>query len=135
MKRVILKKIGKLNLTNCLLLPLQETKDLPYSLSCADLAVVSLGDNAAKRSIPSKLFNYLSVGRPILCLAGSDSDLAKFVIKENLGKPFSFDQKEEIVSYIETIFTDKDHLDSLKLNSLRVSRKYTKENAKRFVFD
>ena len=134
-KEIIKKKIQELNLTNCLLLPWQETKVLPYSLASADLAVVSLGGSAAKRSIPSKLYNYLSVGSPILCLADAASDLAKMITKEGLGKSFEPTQYEEIAAYIENLSKNGIEHKSLKEKSLKASLNYTKENAKKIIFN
>lgn len=134
-KENIRKRIEELKLSNCTLLPWQETKDLPYSMASADLSVVSLGSTSANRSIPSKLYNYLSVGSPILGLADSESDLSKLIIEENVGKSFQPNQKSEIAGFIEYLSKNKVEYGLLKEKSLMASLKFGKENAKRFVFE
>ena len=71
-KKSIEEKVRALGLTNCILLPWQETDILPFSLASANLSVVSLSAGTSKNAIPSKLYNYMSVGSPILGLADSD---------------------------------------------------------------
>ena len=78
-KGAVIEEIRKLNLKNCLVLPWQDVSVLPYSLASANLGVVSLVASSSKNAIPSKMYNYMSVGAPILGLADLDSDLAKLI--------------------------------------------------------
>ena len=58
--------IRKRKLKNCKLLPLQAVDKIPYSFASADLAIVSLGTMASGLSLPSKTFNFMSAGLPLL---------------------------------------------------------------------
>ena len=132
-KDSLLAKIKELELTNCLLLPWQPTTELPYSLAAADLAIVSSGGGASNLSIPSKTFNLMSVGAPLLCLAPSGSELEQLVEKNKNGRCFSHEKTDDIVSYIEEVATNSEYRKTLVDNSLKASKAYTSENAGRFL--
>lgn len=132
-KETIIKKIENLNLKNCLVLPWQDTKDLPFSLASANLAVVSLTTQASKNSIPSKVYNYMSVGAPILCMADPDSDLAQLVNSKSLGHCFNPSLLKEITDYIINLSKNQKECERLSKNSLQASKEYTVENARRLL--
>lgn len=132
-KKAIINKVKKLGLTNCLILPWQEPQILPYSLASANLAVVGLSSKSSKRAIPSKLYNYLSVGAPILCLANPDSDLGKFVFREEIGKCFNPSEVNEIVDYILQIYSNPTEAERLGINSLNASKIFTKNNVNKYL--
>ncbi len=67
-KQMIREKAEKLVLKNIIFLPWQPADELPFSLSSASIAVVSLGVKTSRLAVPSKLYNCLSVGAPLLCL-------------------------------------------------------------------
>lgn len=130
---LIKQKIKEYNLDTIRLLEWQPTELLPYTLSAADLAVVSLGVEATDLSIPSKTYNLMSVGVPILCIANKDAALAKLIKQHENGETFSSNQREEIKNYILKCQSDDKYLQNRKENSLKASTFYTPENAKLFV--
>ena len=132
-KQDIKRKVCELSLTNCIILPWQDADNLPCSLAAANLAVVTLSSESSFDAIPSKLFNYMSIGAPLLCLANPDSDLGRMVITEGIGKCFLPIMKQEIANYIMYLNKHPDAAKMLGEKSLRCSRKYTKENAKKFL--
>jgi glycosyltransferase involved in cell wall biosynthesis len=132
-KSSIIDKIQKLELNNCLVLPWQEVSVLPYSLASANLAVVSLAARSSKSAIPSKLFNYMSVGAPILGLADMDSDLSKLIESQGIGKCFTPDSSSEIADYINYLANNNTECKSLSSRSLLTSKNYTSQNADLFL--
>ena len=130
---LIKHKINEYNLDTIRLLEWQPTELLPYTLSAADLAVVSLGVEATDLSIPSKTYNLMSVGVPILCIANKDAALAQLIKQHENGETFSSIQREEIKNYILKCQSDEKYLQNRKENSLKASTFYTPENAKLFV--
>ena len=106
-KKIVEAKVREYKINNCVLLPWQSTDILPYSLAAANLSIVSLINKSDNTSIPSKLFNYISVGSPILCLASEKSDLAKVVLKEKIGCVFQPDEIDKIVTYITKLSEDR----------------------------
>lgn len=126
------QKIKEKNLDNIRLLEWQPTELLPYTLSAADLAVVSLGNEASNLSIPSKTYNLMSVGVPILCIADQASALSKLINQHEIGKTFSAENKIEITDFIIESYHG-DILQKMTQNALKASLQYTPNNAKLFL--
>jgi len=122
------KRAEKMKLNNCLFLPLQDVEMLPFSLSSADLAIVTMSDKATKIGIPSKFFNFLSVGAPVLCIADPDSDLSRLVESYKSGRSFIPGQFDEIIRFIDDISHDKQKWEYYSSNSLRASGFHTVRN-------
>ncbi len=121
------------DLKNIILLPWQPTEKLPFTLSSADLAVITLGTEAADLSIPSKTFNFMSVGVPILGICKEDSSLAELINSLKIGRVFSSDKLNEIADFISALKNDKNLYSTFAENSFRASEKFTSKNALEFV--
>lgn len=110
-------------------------KELPASLNAADLAVVALDGPSAIASLPSKTFNALACGTPILALAPADSALAELVSKHQCGYiiepgPNASQLLTELIIHLAC---NPSELNNLTSNALEASRYYTPENAKLLV--
>ena len=132
-KKQIQKKIHNHCLKNCMMLPFQKAADLPYSLSSADLAIVSLRTGASRLSIPSKTYNLMSVGVPLLCIAEQDSELAALVGRYDIGKCLSSDQLKEMKDFVNELHANPQELERLQENALTASLAFSPENAKKFL--
>ena len=132
-KKIVQQKIVQYCLKNVLLLPRQEVKTLPFSLSSADLALITLSKDASKLSVPSKTFNFMSSGAALLCISTFDSELNNIVTKYNNGITFLETQINEIACFIEKLATDKNLLKTLKENSLKASKDFDAKNAISFL--
>ncbi|MHB2153604.1 glycosyltransferase family 4 protein [Calditrichota bacterium GD2] len=130
---IIQKIIFEENLQNIRLLPWQPTDRLPFTLSAADLAVVTLDEQASNLSIPSKTYNFLSVGSPILVIGRKNSDLARFVEENHVGKSFEKKDIKDIVLFIKKMRYDRELKHTFSQNAFLLSKKFTPANAQRFV--
>lgn len=120
-------------LTKCRILPLQPANILPYSFSAADIAIVTLSKYASHLSVPSKTYNYLSVGSPLLCIAEQKSELGNLVSNYNIGKCFLTNEIKEMCKYILILKNDPEYHNLLKNNAYKASLDFGVENAKKFV--
>lgn len=133
-KRYLEQKIKDYSLTNIKLLPFQPASEIPKTLSSADIAIVTLGKNASKLSVPSKTFNLMSVGAIILSIAHPDSELARLTERFNFGKSFKKTQLKKIINFIKETAYDEDKYREYKMNSLNASKEFDKEiNCQRFI--
>jgi len=133
LKSKIQDRIKDLNLNNCILLPWQDQAVLPYSLASAQLSIVSLSAKSSTNSIPSKVYNYISVGSPVLCIADSDSDISKFVLLNEVGKSFTTNELDFAEDYIRHLYNNPNELEEIKTHTQIVSGKFTSENAEKYV--
>lgn len=72
-------------LNNVILLPFQSRVQFPEILAAADLSLVTINQNAALSSLPSKVFNVMASARPVLAVAPLDSDVAQLIIETDCG--------------------------------------------------
>jgi glycosyltransferase involved in cell wall biosynthesis len=131
-KSSLQKKAKEMILPNVSFLEWQPTEMLPFSLAAADVAVATLPELKEGNSIPSKFFNYLAVGAPILSLAPESSDLANLIIKYDVGRNFPNPHADDLIDFIESMLEDN-HRMYYSGQSLKAARDFTKENAQLFI--
>lgn len=71
--------------TNVTLLPRCARHELGEYLIACDIAVISFSPGMSGLSVPSRMYNVMAAGRPILAVTDSDSELAEVVREEQIG--------------------------------------------------
>lgn len=85
-KRAWLARIVKeAGLTNLTLLERQDRHSLSTLLNAADLTVIAFLRGMVGVSVPSRLYNLMAAGKPVLAAADADSELALVVREERIG--------------------------------------------------
>ena len=74
-----------MELDNVIFLPFQPYEDLPSLLAASDVLLVPLDKEKTQLSVPSKLYNYIAAGRPILGLTASTSEVARIIDNAECG--------------------------------------------------
>lgn len=134
MKKEELKSIADENeLLNCTFLTWQPYDLLPHSLSAADLAVISLNDATALLSVPSKTYNFLAAGAPLLCIAPQNSELASLIEKYENGACFDRSDIADIEEFIIKLSKDKGEQKRLSDNSIAASSNFSFKNAQLYL--
>jgi hypothetical protein len=133
-KNTLIELVYKNELQNVHFLTWQDAETLPYSLAAGDIAVVALEPEATHASVPSKTFNYMVVGAPILAIGSPESELENLINHHSLG--FYTDGKEvsEIKSFVLEMLCNKRKVAELSTNSLSASKKFNYEMAVKYVF-
>lgn len=132
-KGKLMEKAKRLSLKNLVFLPWQPVNQLSFSLSSASLAFIFLGQKTSKLVIPSKLFNFLSVGVPLLCVSPFGSEVERLVLKYECGRNFSPEDNDGIVHFINEAATNKELLMLMKSNSLKASLDFGPSNLEWFL--
>ncbi len=125
----IKKTIEQKRLKNCQWLPFQSDEMFPYSLAAADLGVVILDDRTSQGSVPSKTYNLMTVGKPILYLASKDSELFDYAINYKNGACFHSSELDSIAVFIKELSLSKDRQQLLSKNSLHAANDFKRSNA------
>lgn len=120
-------------LSNCMFLPFQDNTMFPYSLSSAHLGVVTLNEETAMLSVPSKTYNLMSAGVPILSISPQSSELSLIIKKHNNGMNFNSNEIENIASFILKCKEDKGYHKSLVDNSFEAIKEYSYHNAEKYL--
>jgi colanic acid biosynthesis glycosyl transferase WcaI len=84
-KDAFLQSTVELGLSNIRFLPFQPRALYPQMLAAADLHLVMLNEQSSETSMPSKTFNIMSAGRPVLLIAPLSSEAAHLVIVNGCG--------------------------------------------------
>ncbi|HEX9011448.1 MAG TPA: glycosyltransferase family 4 protein [Holophagaceae bacterium] len=72
-------------LANCSFLPLQPLDRVPSVYNACDVGVIPLKPGAAGIAVPSKTWNYLATGHPVIGCVEEDSPLAKAILESRSG--------------------------------------------------
>lgn len=121
------------SLENIRLLEWQAVEHIPLTLTVADIGVVTLDASASNLSVPSKTFDLMSIGVPILAIASAQSELSKLLDKHHAGACFPTEEMEKIKRFILELYHNKDKYKALANNSLLASDAYTAKNAEAFL--
>jgi hypothetical protein len=121
-------------LNNIQFLTWQTPEVMTYSLASADIAVVAVEPDAANASVPSKTFNYMAVGAPLLCIGSKDSELEHLVLKNENGRFFTCNDVLEITNYVKLLCENSELKDFYSQNSCIAAQKVTFALAKKYLF-
>lgn len=133
-KKIKLQQMTKeYDLNNCLFLDWQPGDLLINSLSSADISVVTLNDATAMLSVPSKTYNLLAVGAPILAIANKNSELNKLIAYYKCGSCFDGNELEKVVDYITFLKQNRIQKDEISCNAKIASSDFTMKNAQKYA--
>jgi glycosyltransferase involved in cell wall biosynthesis len=116
-------------LENLSILPYQPSDMLPFSLSCADIGIVTLSSGAEDLSVPSKTYNLLAAGVALMVIASGDSELARLVRQYGCGVQFEEKDTDEMIGFLQTVKQNPALLNDMKVNARKASYNFTPENA------
>jgi glycosyltransferase involved in cell wall biosynthesis len=128
-KRIIEDK----GIKNCKLLPFRPDSELYESLCAADLAIVTLDERTKDVSVPSKVYNLMAAGVPIMAIATLDSAICDIVEGNKVGKVFEVTDIEGMKRFIIELHENEDMRNGFAQNSFRASKSYTSTNAEEYL--
>ena len=95
-----LQEISAMGIKNCHFLPYQPKEVLPYSLTCADLGLVSIAPGLEGVIAPSKLYGVMAAGVPIAAICEPHSYLRSLVNGIGFGACFDNNDAEKLADFI-----------------------------------
>jgi colanic acid biosynthesis glycosyl transferase WcaI len=81
----LLKRVADTGLTNVSVVPPCSDEDLESYLNACDVALISFRSGMAGVSVPSRMYNVMAAGKPILAVADVESEIAQVVSEEAIG--------------------------------------------------
>ena len=115
-------------LRNVRIFPFQKQEKLPFSLSLADISIVSVDQGMEDLILPSKTFYYLAAGSAIIGITKASSDIERIIIKGKCGLTVSPNRPSLLTKSILKLYKDKNLLNIMKSNSRKlVEAKFSKE--------
>jgi glycosyltransferase involved in cell wall biosynthesis len=92
--------INNLGLRNCLFLPYQDRKNLPYSLTACDLAFVTIAPGMEGIVAPSKLYGLMAAGKAIAAICEPHSYLRRLIARAKCGACFNHGDSQGLAEFI-----------------------------------
>lgn len=100
--------VKKYELTNIILKPYEPIENIDQVYSLGDVEIVSIGRNVTKCSMPSKTWNILSCGVPVICQVDSDSELNALINDSGIGYTISPDDYKTLTERIIDLYNSED---------------------------
>jgi glycosyltransferase involved in cell wall biosynthesis len=101
--RQVRQRVEQAGLARVQFLPYQEPADLPPMLAAADLAVVSLLEEAEGQVAPSKLYGHLAAATPVAVICSDRSYLRREVEAGRCGAAFRNGDAAGLAAFIERL--------------------------------
>ena len=96
-------------------------------LSYSDIGLITLKEGMFGLGVPSKFYNLLAAGKPILFIGDKNSEIYKQINKHEIGWVFSWDEEEEIIKFLNKL-PDKELIEKLGIRSREISENFFSEN-------
>jgi len=120
------------SLQNTTLIPLEARprSEQNVSLNAGDVAIISFIPGMAGISVPSRMYNCMAAGKPIIAVADAESELAQVVNEEKIGWVVAPEDVQGLVSAIEFAASHPEICVEMGQRAVAVARsKYTFEKA------
>lgn len=123
------------DLNNISLFPFQPESKLPFTLSIADISLVSLDEGMEDLMVPSKAFSYIAAGSALIAIANKDSELSDLLDTAPCGVLVKPRTPENLVKSILSLYNDSFRLKEMKesARNLAVERYSRKFATKKFA--
>jgi colanic acid biosynthesis glycosyl transferase WcaI len=116
------------HLANLTLVDRVPEQTLEEFLSAADIWIIPYRKNVAGVSVPSRFYNLLAVGRPVLIVSEPDAEAALTVSENDLGWVVSPGDAAELAKKIR-IASSSEEIKSMGLRAAAMAEQFNEENA------
>lgn len=111
-------------------LPYQPKENLPYSLTSADVSIVTVQKGFEGTCVSSKLYTALAAGQPVLVVAQPDSDEARIVQSYDAGKTVEPENSTKLAEEIQDWMQNPELVDRQGTNAREAfENQFTKEKS------
>jgi glycosyltransferase involved in cell wall biosynthesis len=100
------------------------TEDKKYFINACDIAIISLLDGMIGLNFPSKTYNIMASGHPILFLGKPDSEIAKMIISYDIGWVCSFSDLKMFQQIVNKILIRPDMIRMKGIKARKIAEDY-----------
>jgi colanic acid biosynthesis glycosyl transferase WcaI len=123
------RKAAQLELDNLRFLPFQPHEHLPWLRASADVPVSLYKAGSVRYSMPSKIYEIMASGRPLLASADAASDVSQLVERAGCGICVEPENPRQLADAILRLHRDPDLREEMGRNGRHwAERKYSKES-------
>lgn len=129
-KEKLVKETKNMNLDNVEFLPFQPKENLPYTMTCGDVIIVSQEEGTEGLCVSCKFYTAMAAGRPILAIIGEYSEIARVVKEYNCGIVVNNGDAEGVAEALLKLQKDKKLCSMMGANARKVLEdNFTKNHA------
>ncbi|MGI8787287.1 MAG: glycosyltransferase family 4 protein [Pyrinomonadaceae bacterium] len=124
------KQIKNRNLENVTLLAPRPREEQKFFLNACDVGLVPLVKNMSGVAMPSRTYNILAAGKPVLALVEKDSEVAKVIEEDRIGWFVPPLEPQMLLSVIEKIYEERAEIPAMRERARQTAlEKYSVEVA------
>lgn len=113
-------------ISNMTLLGNRPRNELADSLNTCDVGIISFVPGMAGISVPSRMYNIMAAGKPILAAADADSELARVVQEEQIGWVIPPGDSDAMTAVIVEAHSSSERVEAMGARARKVAEtKYT----------
>lgn len=121
-------EVDRQNLSNVTFMDYVARDDLNISMNACDVAIISFIPGMVGVSVPSRMYDVMAAGKPIIAVADRDSELALVVQEEQIGWIVFPNQAEQLVDIILEASVQPEKIRQMGARARRVAEtKYSYE--------
>jgi colanic acid biosynthesis glycosyl transferase WcaI len=118
---LLIESAKKRNLNNVIVKPFySRERQLDVHTAC-DIAVISFIPGMAGISVPSRMYNVMAAGKPILAITDPESELAMVVKEEDIGRVVESYKSQDIINVLLSMRKNKSELCEMGLRARKVA--------------
>lgn len=102
-KKDLERYVSENGIQNITFLPPFPRKDINKTLNACDIGLVSLSDQLYGVGVPSKSYNILAAGKPILFVGNTETEIPRFITESKVGWAFSYSDPEKLVAFLNQL--------------------------------
>jgi colanic acid biosynthesis glycosyl transferase WcaI len=110
--------------TNVRFLPFRPASEVPCVMAAGDLHVITVKRGLEGVVVPSKVYNILAAGRPILAVATDKTEVARFAKRDGCGLAADPDDPASVAAAVRTALQDPDRLACMGRKSRGLAEAY-----------
>lgn len=130
MKEEIAKEIVSKNIKNIFLIGSKSRDEQNNFLNACDIGLITLSSGMKGLGVPSKAYNIMAVGKPILYIGDKTSEIDRYIQKFNNGWSFDWQNNDVLVKFLKSldISNKKDAYEKGNKSLTDIRLKYYKDN-------
>lgn len=102
-KKFLVDYVCDNNIRNVYFFPSKPRNEQANFLNSCDIGLVTLCNGMIGLGVPSKAYNLMSVSKPILYIGDKNSEIDRYISKNNIGWSFNWFEDNEIVNFLDKI--------------------------------
>jgi colanic acid biosynthesis glycosyl transferase WcaI len=112
------------NSRNIRFLPFRPASEIPAVMAAGDLHVVTIRRGLEGVVVPSKLYNILAYGRPILAIATERAEVARLAQQHECGIAADPDDPTQVTQAVQRLFDTPERLDHMGRQARKLAKTY-----------